>query len=179
MPNVTEACPLGLAPTTSTLVQLALGDAIAVALFESRGFTALDFKALHPGGKLGAMLTYVRDIMRKEDGTPLVPSGTKMSEAIVEMTAKGFGCVGIVGKNGDLIGIITDGDLRRHMSENLLSQIADDVMSKNPKTVRPDQLAGEAMGILNAVKVNVLFVVENNKPVGLVRFHDLLRIGVA
>jgi arabinose-5-phosphate isomerase len=179
MPNVTEACPLGLAPTTSTLVQLALGDAIAVALFESRGFTALDFKALHPGGKLGAMLTYVRDIMRKEDGTPLVPSGTKMSEAIVEMTAKGFGCVGIVGKNGDLIGIITDGDLRRHMSENLLSQIADDVMSKNPKTVRPDQLAGEAMGILNAVKVNVLFVVENRKPVGLVRFHDLLRIGVA
>jgi arabinose-5-phosphate isomerase len=179
MPNVTEACPLGLAPTTSTLVQLALGDAIAVALFESRGFTALDFKALHPGGKLGAMLTYVRDIMRKEDGTPLVPSGTKMSDAIVEMTAKGFGCVGIVGKNGNLIGIITDGDLRRHMSEKLLSQIADDVMTKNPKTVRPDQLAGEAMGILNAVKVNVLFVVENNKPVGLVRFHDLLRIGVA
>jgi len=179
MPNVTEACPLGLAPTTSTLVQLALGDAIAVALFESRGFTALDFKALHPGGKLGAMLTYVRDIMRKEDGTPLVPSGTKMSDAIVEMTAKGFGCVGIAGKNGDLIGIITDGDLRRHMSEKLLSQIADDVMTKNPKTVRPDQLAGEAMGILNAVKVNVLFVVENNKPVGLVRFHDLLRIGVA
>jgi arabinose-5-phosphate isomerase len=179
MPNVTEACPLGLAPTTSTLVQLALGDALAVALFESRGFTALDFKALHPGGKLGAMLTYVRDIMRKEDGTPLVPSGTRMSDAIVEMTAKGFGCVGITGPSGDLIGIITDGDLRRHMSEKLLSQIADDVMTRNPKTVRPDQLAGEAMGILNAMKVNVLFVVENNRPVGLVRFHDLLRIGVA
>jgi arabinose-5-phosphate isomerase len=179
MPNVTEACPLGLAPTTSTLVQLALGDALAVALFESRGFTALDFKALHPGGKLGATLTYVRDIMRKEDGTPLVPSGTKMSDAIVEMTAKGFGCVGITAKNGDLIGIITDGDLRRHMSEKLLSQSVDDVMTRNPKTVRPDQLAGEAMGILNAVKVNVLFVLEHNKPIGLVRFHDLLRIGVA
>lgn len=179
MPNVTEACPLGLAPTTSTLVQLALGDALAVALFESRGFTALDFKALHPGGKLGATLTYVHDIMRKEDGTPLVPSGTRMSDAIVEMTAKGFGCVGITATNGDLIGIITDGDLRRHMSERLLSQSVDEVMTKNPKTVRPDQLAGEAMGILNEVKVNVLFVLEHNKPVGLVRFHDLLRIGVA
>ncbi len=179
MPTVNEACPLGLAPTTSTLIQLALGDAIAVALFESRGFTALDFKALHPGGKLGATLTYVHDIMRKEDGTPLVPSGTKMSDAIVEMTAKGFGCVGIVGGGGNLIGIITDGDLRRHMNENLLSRSVDEVMTKNPKTVRPDQLAGEAMGILNAVKVNVLFVVENGKPVGLVRFHDLLRIGVA
>jgi arabinose-5-phosphate isomerase len=179
MPNVTEACPLGLAPTTSTLVQLALGDAIAVALFESRGFTALDFKSLHPGGKLGATLTYVRDIMRKENGTPLVPSGTKMSDAIVEMTAKGFGCVGIVGGNGELVGIITDGDLRRHMSEHLLSNSVDDVMTKNPKTVRPDQLAGEAMGILNEMKVNVLFVVDKTKPVGLVRFHDLLRIGVA
>ena len=179
MPKVTEACPLGLAPTTSALIQLALGDAIAVALFESRGFTALDFKALHPGGKLGATLTYVRDIMRKEDGTPLVPSGTRMSDAIVEMTARGFGCVGIVGTNGDLAGIITDGDLRRHMSENLLSRTVDEVMTKNPKTIRPDQLAGEAMGILNAMKVNVLFVVENRKPIGLVRFHDLLRIGVA
>jgi arabinose-5-phosphate isomerase len=179
MPDVKEACPLGLAPTTSTLVQLALGDALAVALFESRGFTALDFKALHPGGKLGAMLTYVRDIMHKEDGTPLVPSGTRMSDAIVEMTAKGFGCVGITGANGHLVGIITDGDLRRHMSERLLSQSVDEVMTKNPKTVRPDQLAGEAMGILNAMKVNVLFVVEKQKPIGLVRFHDLLRIGVA
>ncbi|HWK87846.1 MAG TPA: KpsF/GutQ family sugar-phosphate isomerase [Xanthobacteraceae bacterium] len=179
MPKVTEACPLGLAPTTSALIQLALGDAIAVALFESRGFTALDFKALHPGGKLGATLTYVRDVMRKEDGTPLVQSGTRMSDAIVEMTAKGFGCVGILGANGDLAGIITDGDLRRHMSENLLSQTVDNVMTKNPKTIRADQLAGEAMGILNAMKVNVLFVVENRKPIGLVRFHDLLRIGVA
>ncbi len=179
MPQVNEACPLGLAPTTSALIQLALGDAIAVALFESRGFTALDFKALHPGGKLGATLTYVRDIMRKEDGTPLVLSGTRMSDAIVEMTAKGFGCVGIVGATGDLAGIITDGDLRRHMSENLLAKLVDDVMTKNPKTIRADQLAGEAMGILNAMKVNVLFVVENKKPIGLVRFHDLLRIGVA
>lgn len=179
MPSVSEACPLGLAPTTSTLIQLALGDALAVALFESRGFTALDFKALHPGGKLGATLTYVRDIMRKEDGTPLVPTGTRMSDAIVEMTAKGYGCVGITNREGSLIGIITDGDLRRHMSENLLAQTVDKVMTKDPKTVRPDQLAGEAMAILNAVKVTALFVVEEKKPVGLVRFHDLLRIGAA
>lgn len=179
MPGVSEACPLGLAPTTSTLIQLALGDALAVALFESRGFTALDFKALHPGGKLGATLTYVRDIMRKEDGTPIVPSGTKMSDAIVEMTSKGFGCVGITDDAGNLIGIITDGDLRRHMNENLLARSVNEVMTIGPKTVRPDHLAGEAMAILNAVKVTVLFVVENDKPVGLVRFHDLLRIGVA
>lgn len=179
MPVVSEACPLGLAPTTSTLIQLALGDALAVALLESRGFTALDFKNLHPGGKLGATLTYVRDIMRKEDGTPLVPTGTKMSDAIVEMTAKGYGCVGITNRGGDLIGIITDGDLRRHMSENLLAQTVDKVMTKDPKTVRPDQLAGEAMAILNAVKVTALFVVDEKKPVGLVRFHDLLRIGAA
>jgi arabinose-5-phosphate isomerase len=179
LPAVSEACPLGLAPTTSTLTQLALGDALAVALFESRGFTALDFKTLHPGGKLGATLTFVRDIMRKENGTPIVPSGTRMSDAIVEMTAKGFGCVGITDNAGKLIGIITDGDLRRHMSENLLSRFVDDVMTRGPKTVKPDHLAGEAMAILNAVKVTVLFVVENEKPVGLVRFHDLLRIGVA
>ena len=148
-------------------------------MFESHGFTALDFKALHPGGKLGATLTYVRDIMRKEDGTPLVPTGTKMSDAIVEITAKGYGCVGITNREGNLIGIITDGDLRRHMSENLLSRSVDEVMTKDPKTVRPDQLAGEAMAVLNAVKVTALFVVDEKKPVGLVRFHDLLRIGAA
>lgn len=179
MPAVSEACPLGLAPTTSTLIELALGDALAIALLESRGFTALDFKALHPGGKLGATLTYVHDIMHREDGTPIVPSGTKMSDAIVEMTSKGFGCVGITDASGKLAGIITDGDLRRHMNEHLLARSVDEVMTKNPKTVRPDQLAGEAMAILNAVKVTVLFVVDNEKPVGLVRFHDLLRIGVA
>jgi len=179
LPQATEACPLGLAPTTSTLVQLALGDALAVALFESRGFTALDFKALHPGGKLGASLTFVRDVMHSLPSTPLVRNGTRMAEAIVEMTAKGFGCVGIMSAAGDLIGVITDGDLRRHMSDHLMSRIVDEVMTKKPKTVRPDQLAGEAMAFMNAAKVNALFVVEGTKPVGLVRVHELLRIGVA
>jgi arabinose-5-phosphate isomerase len=179
LPAAREACPLGLAPTTSTLIQLALGDALAVALFESRGFTVLDFKALHPGGRLGASLTFVRDVMRTGDELPLVASGTRMGEAIVEMSAKGFGCVGIVDRSGTLAGIITDGDLRRHMREDLFGRLVDAVMTKKPKTVRPDQLASEALGLLNAAKITVLFVVEGAKPVGLVRVHDLLRIGVA
>ncbi len=179
LPAAREACPLGLAPTTSTLMQLAFGDALAVALFESHGFTVLDFKALHPGGRLGASLTFVRDVMRTDKDVPLVVSGTKMGDAIVEMSAKGFGCVGIVDNAGVLAGIITDGDLRRHMGEDLFGRKVDEVMTKKPKTVRPDQLASEALGQLNAAKVTVLFVVEGTKPVGLVRFHDLLRIGVA
>jgi arabinose-5-phosphate isomerase len=179
LPLAREACPLGLAPTTSTLIQLALGDALAVALFESRGFTVLDFKALHPGGRLGASLTFVRDVMRKDDEMPLVTMGTRMGAAIVEMSAKGSGCVGIVDEAGALAGIITDGDLRRHMREDLVGRLVDDVMTKKPKTVRPDQLASEALGLLNASKITVLFVIDRAKPVGLVRFHDLLRIGVA
>lgn len=179
LPAAREACPLGLAPTTSTLMQLAFGDALAVALFENRGFTALDFKALHPGGKLGASLTFVRDVMHHPPHVPLVTSGTRMSEAVVEMSAKGFGCVGIVDAAGALAGIITDGDLRRHMSGDLLSRTVDDVMTRNPKTVRPDQLAGEALGFMNAAKVNALFVIDGSRPAGLVRIHELLRIGVA
>jgi len=179
LPQVDEACPLGLAPTTSTLIQLALGDALAVALFESRGFTALDFKALHPGGKLGASLTFVRQVMHSGDRLPLVPVGTKMTEAVVEISAKGFGCVGVTDASGVLAGIITDGDLRRHMSEKLLGRLVEEVMTMKPKTVRPDQLAGEALEMLNAAKITALFVAEQGKPVGLVHFHDLLRIGVA
>jgi arabinose-5-phosphate isomerase len=168
LPAAQEACPHGLAPTTSTLMQLALGDALAVALLESRGFTALDFKALHPGGKLGASLTFVRDIM-----------ATPMSSAIVEMSAKGFGCVGVEDGSGNLLGIVTDGDLRRHMRADLLSSKVDDVMTRNPKTARTDQLASEVLEHLNASNITALFVVENKKPVGLVHLHDLLRIGVA
>jgi arabinose-5-phosphate isomerase len=179
LPAAPEACPLGLAPTTSTLMQLALGDAIAVALFENRGFTALDFKALHPGGKLGASLTFIRDVMHGPPHVPLVMSGTRMGDAVVEMSTKGFGCVGIVNANGALAGIITDGDLRRNMAPDLLGRTVDEVMTGNPKTVRPDQLAAEALGFMNAHKVNALFVVEGSKPAGLVRIHELLRIGVA
>jgi arabinose-5-phosphate isomerase len=179
LPTATEACSLGLAPTTSTLMQLAIGDALAVALFESHGFTALDFKALHPGGKLGAVLTFVRDMMHTGAKVPLVKHGTPMSEAIVEMSAKGFGCVGVTDDVGKLAGIITDGDLRRHMQPDLLSQPVERVMTANPKSARPDQLAGEVLEHLNAAKITALFVVEDKKPVGLVHLHDLLRIGVA
>ena len=179
LPAAPEACPNGLAPTTSTLMQLALGDALAVALLESRGFTALDFKALHPGGKLGASLTFVRDIMHAGEKLPLVKTGTLMSDAIVEMSAKGFGCVGVMDSAGNLSGIVTDGDLRRHMRADLLSSTVDQVMTRNPKSARSDQLASEVLEHLNASNITALFVVENKKPVGLVHLHDLLRIGVA
>ncbi|HVV60622.1 MAG TPA: KpsF/GutQ family sugar-phosphate isomerase [Pseudolabrys sp.] len=179
MPQAREACPHNLAPTTSSLMQLALGDALAIALLESRGFTAVDFGKLHPAGKLGAMLKFVRDLMHKDASVPLAPLGTRMSQAIIEMTGKGFGCVGITDARGQLIGIITDGDLRRHMGEDLLSALVDNVMTRNPKTVRPDQLASETLEILNSAKVTALFVVEGSKPIGIVHIHDVLRAGVA
>jgi arabinose-5-phosphate isomerase len=179
LPQAREACPHNLAPTTSSLMQHALGDALAITLLESRGFTALDFRVFHPGGKLGAMLKFVRDIMHSGAAIPLVPVGTLMSEAIAEMTAKTFGCVGIVDVSGDLVGIITDGDLRRHMSNDLLVRKVETIMTREPKTVRPDQLASEALEVLNSLKKTQLIVVEARKPVGMVHFHDLLRAGVA
>jgi len=179
LPQVREACPLNAAPTTSSLMQLALGDALAIALLESRGFTALDFRALHPGGRLGAALTFVRDLMHTEAEMPLKPTGTRMSDAIVEMSTRGFGCVGITDGVGHLIGIITDGDLRRHMRLDLLDARVEDVMTKGPTTVRPDQLASEALEILNSMKRTVLFVVEGGRAVGLIHMHDLLRAGAA
>jgi len=179
LPQAREACPHNLAPTTSSLMQLALGDALAIALLESRGFTAIDFGLLHPGGKLGAQLKLVGDIMHDGASVPLKPAGTKMSDAILEMTAKGFGCVGIVDARGVLAGIITDGDLRRHMRNNLLDARVEDVMTRTPKTVRPDQLVSEALELLNATKVTALFVVESGKPLGIIHVHDLLRAGVA
>jgi arabinose-5-phosphate isomerase len=179
LPQAREACPHNLAPTTSSLMQLALGDALAIALLESRGFTALDFRALHPGGRLGAALTFVRDLMHTGPEMPLKPVGTQMSDAIVEMSAKGWGCVGITDAAGHLVGIITDGDLRRHMRPDLLDAHVEDVMTRGPNTVRPDQLAGEALEIINSLKRTVLFVVEGERAVGVVHMHDLLRAGVA
>jgi arabinose-5-phosphate isomerase len=179
LPPAREACPHNLAPTTSTLMQAALGDALAVALLESRGFSALDFRNFHPGGRLGAMLKFVRDIMHTGSEIPLAAVGTPMSEAITVMTAKTFGCVGITDRAGDLVGIITDGDLRRHMSADLLDRKVEEVMTKEPKTVRPDQLVSEALELLNAMKKTQLIVVDAGKPVGVVHFHDLLRAGVA
>jgi len=179
LPQAREACPHNLAPTTSSLMQLALGDALAVALLESRGFTALDFRGLHPGGRLGAKLKFIRDVMHEGSAVPLCPLGTAMADAIVEMTAKGFGCVGITGADGKLAGIITDGDLRRHMRPDLLSAQVDDVMTRNPKTVSGDQLVSEALELLNASKITAVFVLEAGRPVGIIHIHDCLRAGVA
>jgi len=178
LPRAQEACPHNLTPTTSSLMQLALGDAVAVALLESRGFTPTDFKVFHPGGQLGAMLTHVKDIMHDVKATPLVREGTSMADAIVEMSAKGYGCVGITNAAGDLVGIVTDGDLRRNMRPNLLEMTIDDVMTRNPKTIGPNQLASEALHAANANKVQALMVVGNKKPIGIIRLHDILRIGV-
>ncbi len=179
LPVAQEACPLGLAPTTSTVMQLALGDALAVALLQSRGFTALDFRQLHPGGKLGASLKFVRDVMRAGEQVPLARRGALMGEVLVEMSAKGLGCVGVVDEEGRLAGIVTDGDLRRHMSNDLPTRKVEEIMTAAPKTVRPDQLASEALNVLNSKKITALFVVDAARPVGVLHIHDLLLTGLA
>jgi arabinose-5-phosphate isomerase len=179
LPKAREACPHNLAPTTSSLMLLALGDALAIALLEGRGFTSTDFSVLHPGGKLGAMLKYTRDLMHSGDAVPLKPLGTRMSDALVEMTSKGFGCVGIIDAKGHIVGIVTDGDLRRHMRPDLMTVVVDEVMTKSPKTISRDLLAGEALDMLNTAKITALFVTDAKKPVGIVHLHDLLRAGVA
>jgi arabinose-5-phosphate isomerase len=180
LPKAREACPHNLAPSTSSLMLLALGDALAIARLEGRGFTSVDFSVLHPGGKLGAMLKYTRDLMHAGDAIPLKPLGTRMSDALVEMSSKGFGCVGIIDPRGQIVGIITDGDLRRHiMRPDLMTAPVDDVMTKNPKTIRGDLLASEALEILNSSKITALIVTDAGKPVGIMHLHDILRAGVA
>jgi arabinose-5-phosphate isomerase len=183
LPKAREACPHNLAPTTSSLMQAAIGDALAIALLEGRGFTALEFANFHPGGKLGAMLKFVRDIMHTGDAIPMKPLGTRMEDALAEMSAKGFGCVCIVNRSGDIAGIITDGDLRRHMMRHdLMAALVDEVMTKNPRTVAPGMLATEIMResiTSSKPAVTVLIVAEGKKPVGIVHVHDVLRAGVA
>jgi len=179
LPKAREACPHNLAPTTSTLMQAAIGDALAIALLEGRGFTALEFANFHPGGKLGAMLKHISDLMRSGDAVPLKPKGTLMSEALVEMSAKGLGCVVIVDISGHVAGIVTDGDLRRKMRSDLLTATVDEIMTASPKTVRSDALASEALEILNSAKITTLVVTDAGKPVGILHMHDLLRAGVA
>jgi arabinose-5-phosphate isomerase len=179
LPQAREACPHNLAPTTSSLMQLAFGDVLAIALLESRGFTALDYRMLHPGGRLGAMLKFVRDIMHTDAAVPLLPLGTRMSDALVEMSTKSFGCVGITDQAGSLVGIITDGDLRRHMRPDLIDARVEQVMTRSPKTLRPDQLASEALELFNSSKITAAMVIDAGKPVGIVHLHDLLRAGVA
>lgn len=178
LPDVQEACPMGLAPTTSTTVMLALGDAIAVAMLERKGFSADDFRALHPGGKLGRKLLRVGKIMHTGDAVPTATLETPMAEALIIMSSKSFGCVGILGADGRLKGIVTDGDLRRHMSDSFLSLTAGEVMTPGPKTIRPDALASEALGLMTNRSITNLFVVEDGRPVGIVHLHDCLRAGV-
>ena len=178
--DAAEATSEVRAPTTSTTLQIALGDALAVALLERRGFTAKDFKTFHPGGKLGAMLRTVADLMHGADELPLVAMDAPMSEALLVMTGKAFGIVGIVGLEGDLRGVITDGDLRRHL-DGLMDRTAGEVMTPGPrKTVPPGMLAAEALILMSdpPPMVTVLFVVEDRKPVGILRIHDLIRAGV-
>jgi arabinose-5-phosphate isomerase len=179
LPATREACPHNLAPTTSSLMQLALGDALAIALLESKGFSAMDFGVFHPGGRLGAALKFVRNVMHPGAAVPLIKRGAPMSEAIVEMSAKGFGCVAVTDDSGKLAGVITDGDLRRHMRADLMQAPVDEIMTASPKVVRPDQLVSEALQLLNSSKITALVVVEAGRPVGIVHFHDLLRAGVA
>jgi arabinose-5-phosphate isomerase len=179
LPRVPEACPHGLAPTTSTLLQLVIGDALAVALLEARDFTPDHFRTFHPGGQLGASLVKVREIMHRGDEVPVATVGSALRDAIVTLSKKRFGCVCIVDGGGRLAGIITDGDLARNLDRNLGGLVVDDIMTRTPKTVDPDSLSGEAIAILDENRISALVVVEDGKPVGIVHFHDLLRIGVA
>ena len=179
LPAAQEACPNGLAPTTSTTMQLAMGDALAIALLEAKGFTARDFRDLHPGGKLGAKLALVRDIMHAGEAIPRILVGAPLGQAIVEMTSKGFGCVGVFHADGALAGLITDGDLRRHLRRNLgLETPVEQVMTLKPRTIAPDALVAEALEALSH-KISNLLVVEQGGVVGIVHFHDLLRHGAA
>lgn len=186
LPKAQEACPMGLAPTTSTTMMLVLGDALAVALMERRGFSADQYRDFHPGGSLGRKLIRVSDIMHKDKDVPLVAENASMKNVLIAMTAasQGFaGVVGVVDRKGGLAGIITDGDLRRHMERSLLDRTARDVMSRNPKTVAPSMLAAEALAIMNDKGISRLFVVEPNdkskKPQGIVHLYDCLRAGLS
>jgi arabinose-5-phosphate isomerase len=179
LPRAPEACPMGLAPTTSTTMALALGDALAVSLLEHKGFSPQDFHVFHPGGSLGNQLVRVSDIMRGGDEMPLCDPETAVSDAILIMTGGGFGCVGVTGESQDLIGIVTDGDLRRHMDPGLLQCRVKDIMTLAPKSIRPQALAAEALGVMNENKITSLFVLDDRRPVGIIRMHDCLHVGIA
>ena len=181
LPAMPEACPMGLAPTTSTLCQLAFGDALAVALLRQRGFTAADFSTFHPGGRLGARLRTVRELMRTGSAMPLATPQTRMRDVIMEMTHKALGCVGIVEQNGTLAGLITDGDLRRALDHDLTATLAKDVMNTMPLTIEPDILASEALRVMNARQrpITSLFVLGPDRhPLGVIHVHDLIKAGV-
>ena len=179
-PPFQEACSFGMAPTTSTTLSLALGDALAMALMDLKGFSKDDYRERHPGGKLGALLLRASDLMASGDDMPVVKQHTLMTEAVVEISGKGLGCVGIVDDNNKLIGLITDGDLRRHMNVNLLSSTVDEIMTRNPKTIPPNILAVEAVRLMNEKKITNFFVIdEQGHPLGLLHLHRCLQAGVA
>ena len=181
LPKAEEACPNGLAPTTSTTMQLVAGDVLAVLLLERRGFSAHDFRRYHPGGKLGAQLLTVGQLMHKEGELPLVMLGTKLSEAIVEMTSKRFGIAGVVNESGQLAGVLTDGDLRRAFQAGFQDMQVDEAMGRRhpPQTTAPETMAAQALAHMSNAKITCMFVVQDNRPVGLLHIHDLLRAGVA
>jgi arabinose-5-phosphate isomerase len=180
LPKATEACPNGLAPTTSTTLQMVIGDALAVALLEGKGFSAEDFRVFHPGGKLGAQLTFVKHVMHKGEALPLAPESAVLSDMLPLMTAKGFGVLIAVDAAGKLAGIVTDGDLRRRMGPTLATSPLAAIMTRSPRTIGEDALAAEAMEVLNSRKITSLVVVSvDARPVGLVHIQDLLRLGVA
>jgi arabinose-5-phosphate isomerase len=180
LPAAAEACSMGLTPTTSTTMMLALGDALAVALLERKGFSTADFQLFHPGGSIGRKLLRVGDIMHTGDAVPLAGQHTAMSEAILVMTAKSFGCVGVCDNDGRLVGVVTDGDLRRHMDDRLFERTVTQVMHPEPKTIVAAGLAAEALGVMNRFSITALFVVdEAGRPIGFLHMHDCLRAGVA
>ena len=181
LPDNGEACPLGLAPTSSTTATIVLGDVLAVDLLERRGFSATDFRQRHPGGKLGAILCKVSDIMHKGDDVPLLKEDAIMQDALLVMSEKMLGCVGIVDNDGHLSGIITDGDLRRWMSPSIITEKVSKVMTKNPKVIGPDALIVDAVNMMNNTGRGItnLFVVQEGKPVGVIHIHDCLKAGVA
>jgi arabinose-5-phosphate isomerase len=179
LPKALEACPNGLAPTTSTTMQMAMGDVLAVALLETRGFSAQDFKVFHPGGKLGAQLRQVKDIMHGGAQLPLVRFDASVSDAVAQISAKGFGCTLVVDATGALAGIVTDGDLRRNIGRDLMNLPVSAIMSANPRLIAPDTLVAKALEIQETLKITALIVVEGTTPVGIVHYLDLLRAGAA
>ncbi|MBO5948396.1 KpsF/GutQ family sugar-phosphate isomerase [bacterium] len=179
LPNNGEACPLGLAPTNSTTATLVLGDILTAGLIQRKGFTKADFNARHPGGKLGSILQKVSDLMHTNSDMPILEENSDMHRVLLEMTSKRLGCVGFINTNGELTGMLTDGDLRRCLSAQILEEKAINIMTKNPKTIHKDMMASEAMKIMHDKKITNIFIVENKKPIGVIHIHDLLNNGVA
>ncbi len=177
-PTVPEACPMGLAPTTSTTMMLGLGDALAIATLHTRSFSPTDFRTFHPGGNLGKQLSRVRDFMHTDDSLPIVPKGMIMHECLIKMSCFGFGCVAVINDDGQMAGVITDGDLRRHMHEGLLNDSVELVMNPSPTMISADILMAEALAIMQDKSITSLFISANNKPIGILHIHDCLRAGI-